>query len=129
MRQAIVSLSDERAITGCAGSLRNTICETPSSHEVQEFLEHVHNIFNKPWERYNAHLHLENDGCNGRLNPSEWEAGGYFEPEFLVNNRLVLFAHFEGVETRKRKRQADVEEKDNAWRWDWCGSEGPEDKV
>jgi hypothetical protein len=129
MSQAIVSLPDERAITGCAGNLRDCICKTRSSHDSQEFLEHVHSMFNKPWERYNAHFHLDNDRCDGRLSASEWEAGGYFEPEFLVDNRLVLFAHFEEVETRKRKREAGIEEKDSGWRWGWCGSEGSEDKV
>jgi hypothetical protein len=44
----------------------------------------------------------------------------------VVDGRIVLFAHFEEVETRTREPEA---EKGESWRWGWHGSEGPEDKV
>jgi hypothetical protein len=53
--------------------------------------------------QYNAHFHPDNTGCDGRVSSSEWEAGGYFEAEFVVDGRIVLFAHFEEVETRTHK--------------------------
>jgi hypothetical protein len=32
------------------------------------------------------------------MSPSEWDAGGYFDAEFVVDGRMVLYAHFEEVE-------------------------------
>ncbi|KAH7072257.1 hypothetical protein BKA63DRAFT_65980 [Paraphoma chrysanthemicola] len=93
-----------------------------------EFLEHIHNTFNRPWERYNAHLHLDNNICDGRISPSEWDAGAYFEAEFLIDNRLVLFVHFEVVEARVTGLDADIDADDEEiWQWGWEGSEGLQD--
>ncbi|KAL6708087.1 hypothetical protein ACN47E_003521 [Coniothyrium glycines] len=89
----------------------------------KEFLEHIHNTFNKPWERYNAHLHFENHRCAGRISPSEWDAGGYFEAEFLDNGRLLLYAHFEEVEERLIDTPTDPDthknnqDEERAWHW------------
>lgn len=95
----------------------------------QEFLEHIHNTFNRPWERYNAHLHLDNDICDGRISPSEWDARAYFEAEFLVDNRLVLFVHFEVVEARVTGLDADIDADEEIWQWGCEGSEGLQDTV
>jgi hypothetical protein len=106
------------------------ICASHQAHiSTQEFLEHVHGIFNKPWEQYNAHFHLDNETCAGRVSPSEWEAGGYFEAEFMVEGRLTLYAHFAKVETRTRQVKAKPQEKNEAWRWGWHGSEDIGNKV
>ncbi|KAF2024661.1 hypothetical protein EK21DRAFT_117571 [Setomelanomma holmii] len=78
-----------------------------------EFLEQIHATFNKPWERYNAHFHLDNDSCDGRVSPSEWDAGGYFEAEFLVDKKLELFVHFEEVETRVSEAKTGIEADDD----------------
>ncbi|KAH3911654.1 hypothetical protein HBH56_126870 [Parastagonospora nodorum] len=96
---------------------------------ILEFLEHVHNIFQKPWEQYNAHFHLDNTVCDGKISSSEWEAGGYFEAEFVVDGRIVLFAHFEEVETRTRKLDTEEAKNGESWKWGWQGSTGHEDAV
>lgn len=103
--------------------------QTQAHGNIQEFLEYVHNIFNKPWEQYNAHFHIDNTVGDGRVSSSEWEAGGYFEAEFVVDGRIVLFAQSEDAETRTREPEPKEAEKGESWRWGWQGSEGPEDRV
>ena len=48
----------------------------------------------------NTHLHFKDFICDGRISPSEWDVGGYFDAEFLIEGRLVLYARFELVEGR-----------------------------
>jgi hypothetical protein len=94
---------------------------------LQAFLVYIHNTFNKPWERYSLHLHLDNTVCDGRVSPSEWEAGAYFETEFILEDRLVLYVHFEEVE--RRKLDFNVEEESAACRWGSDGTKEHQDKV
>ena len=98
-------------------------CLLKLTHLLQDFLNHIHRTFDKPWERYNVHLHLDNETCKGRVSSSEWEAGGYFEAEFLVDNKLVLFAHFEEMEPEPK-----TEDGGEAWSWGWL-EEDSKDKV
>jgi hypothetical protein len=60
----------------------------------QEFLEYLHDTFNKPWEQYNSHLHFNAGPCEGRVSLDEWEAGSYFEAKFMVDGHLLLYAQF-----------------------------------
>jgi hypothetical protein len=74
-------------------------------------------------------LHLENTVCDGRVSPSEWDAGGYFEAELLVDERLVLYAHFEELESKKAKMREDISEDEEGWGWDWHGPRDEKDEV
>ncbi|KAF1850551.1 uncharacterized protein K460DRAFT_17588 [Cucurbitaria berberidis CBS 394.84] len=95
-----------------------------------ELLESIHNTFSKPWERYNAHLYFDNHTCEGQVSPSEWDAGGYFEKEFLAEGILLLYAHFEQVDRRMMEGAGAVypykanKEDDGAWHWGFYGTEG-----
>ncbi|KAI4916210.1 hypothetical protein J4E85_010298 [Alternaria conjuncta] len=94
-----------------------------------ELLANVHNIFVKPWERYNAHLHFDGHACDDRISPSEWDAGGYFDPEFVVDGRLVLYAHFEQVEpplesSMDAHNPFETEEDDKLWYRGTYGDQG-----
>ncbi|KAI4946656.1 hypothetical protein J4E91_007346 [Alternaria rosae] len=94
-----------------------------------ELLANVHNIFVKPWDRYNAHLHFDGHACDDRMSPSEWDAGGYFDPEFVVDGRLVLYAHFEQVEpppgfTTDARGRFETEEEDKLWYQGTFGDQG-----
>ncbi|KAF2818469.1 hypothetical protein CC86DRAFT_157853 [Ophiobolus disseminans] len=93
-----------------------------------EFVEHVQITFSKPWEQYNAHLHFDNENCKGRVSASQWDAGGYFESEFLVNNELLLFAHFEKMDQKMPETTLKTEDGDEAWSWGWHDNDGPQDK-
>jgi hypothetical protein len=79
-------------------------------------------------------LHFDNDSCDGRISPSEWDAGGYFEAEFVVDGRLVVYAHFEAVNDRIMKSSGvssldEVEKEGEAWYWGMYGDEGVRVKV
>ncbi|KAI4958284.1 hypothetical protein J4E86_003882 [Alternaria arbusti] len=94
-----------------------------------ELLANVHNIFIKPWERYNAHLHFDGHACDDRISPSEWDAGGYFDPEFVVDGRLVLYVHFEQVEpppesSKDAHNPFETEEEDKLWYRGTYGDQG-----
>jgi len=94
----------------------------------------VHNIFVKPWERYNAHLHFDGHACDDRMSPSEWDAGGYFDPEFVVEGRLVLYVHFEQVEpppesSMDAHNPFETEEEDKLWYRGTYGDQGLRTKV
>jgi hypothetical protein len=89
---------------------------------LQEVLVHIHITFNKPWERNNLRFHLDNTTCDGLVSSSEWEAGAYFADEFFVDNRLMLYAHFEEMESRKPS--IETEQKTEAWHWGWLDTEG-----
>ncbi|KAF1938690.1 hypothetical protein EJ02DRAFT_425495 [Clathrospora elynae] len=95
-----------------------------------ELLESIHNTFSNTWDRYNAHLHFENDCSNGRISPREWDVGGYFEDEFVVDGWLVLFAHFEEVEGRVMDDVGDQGSYgvDRIWYWGTYGDEGVQKK-
>jgi hypothetical protein len=96
----------------------------------QEFLEHIHNTFDKPWEQYNTHLHLDNKLCDGRISPSEWNAGAYFASEFSQDGRLILYAHFEEVGNRVREEIADAQTPTSEqWHCSWHGKGGSKDEV
>ncbi|KAI4615371.1 uncharacterized protein J4E87_009264 [Alternaria ethzedia] len=94
-----------------------------------ELLANVHNIFVKPWQRYNAHLHFDDHACDDRMSPSEWDAGGYFDPEFVVDGRLVLYVHFEQVEpppesSMDAHNSFETEEEDKLWYRGTYGDQG-----
>jgi hypothetical protein len=74
-------------------------------------------------------LHLENTVCDGRVSLSEWDAGGYFEAELLVHERLVLYAHFEELESKKAKMREDISEDEEGWGWGWHGPRDEKDEV
>jgi hypothetical protein len=101
---------------------------------LQELLANIHNIFSKPWERYNAHLHFDDHACHDRLSPSEWDAGGYFDPEFVVNGRMVLYAHFEHMDPVPNSKMDasgydETRQEDKLWYWGTYGDMGIRTKV
>ena len=91
-------------------------------------------MFNKPWERYNAHLHFYGNICDNRLSPSEWDSGGYFDPEFVVDGRLLSYVQFEEIGGRltgsvdATDRYA-MREDDRTWYDRTYGDEGLRKKV
>ncbi|KAI4694171.1 uncharacterized protein J4E84_002753 [Alternaria hordeiaustralica] len=99
-----------------------------------ELIANVHNIFVKPWERYNAHIHFDGHACDDRISPSEWDAGGYFDPEFVVDGRLVLYVHFEQVEpppesSMDAHNPFETEEEDKLWYRGTYGDQGLRTKA
>jgi hypothetical protein len=76
-----------------------------------------------------VHLHLDNDICKGRVSASEWDVGGYFEHEFLVDNKLVLFAHFEELDEDMVSPGVKIEDDDGTWKWAWHDKDSAGIKV
>lgn len=80
------------------------------------------------------HLHFDDHTCEDRISPSEWDAGGYLDPEFVVDGRMVLYAHFETVDGRS---MGDVyttdtlktKEEDKLWYSGTYGDEGLRTKA
>lgn len=87
-------------------------------------MNHLHDIFDKPWEFYNIHLHLDNQVCGGRISASEWDAGGYFGAEFANGGEMVLYVCFEEVGDGVGDVKEEGEEEDDAWLWALIGGEG-----
>jgi hypothetical protein len=47
----------------------------------------------------------------------------------VVDGRLVLYAHFEELESRKAKMREDVDEDEDGWGWGWHGARDGKDEV
>jgi hypothetical protein len=68
------------------------------------------------------------------MSPSEWDAGGYFDAEFVVDGRMVLYAHFEEVEppsesSMNAHQRLETEQEDGLWYQGTYGDQGLRTKV
>jgi hypothetical protein len=79
---------------------------------------------------------VDSHTCDDRISPSEWDAGGYFDAEFVVNGRLMLYAHFEQVEGRIVESGGGIAgngsldyEEDKTWYWGTYGDKGLKNKA